>query len=317
VNSLTLSLRAVGNRPEVAEILENFVGQARAQSGGMKNVHALDVLTQGFKRLDGGTGPPPVRYLASKRGGGPLRLPSMLSEVRATLLAPSRSPKFISMLDPPTGHHYLAPARAADGGQQGDAKLAPFGEEWRVAATRHLMNCWPPDLKDALTAVLPDDLEGLARWLEDALNNTSIVVHFSLRGKNLLFAGDAQWGSWLSWMYEGGDTARGLSALSRDLLAELDFLKIAHHGSVNATPPEVVANLARSAAVMCSTNPTTTYPRVPLPLLLEAIEERTTNRLALSDQIEIENNDRAHQDLRKRPLPSGYESGAFWIDCIL
>ena len=118
-------------------------------------------------------------------------------------------------------------------------------------------------------------------------------------------------------MYESADTTRGLAAGSRDLLRELDFLKLSHHGSVNATPTEVVTNLSPSAAVMCSTNPTASYPQVPLPALVNALNVRTDRRLALSDQVDVKGNARAHEDLRQRPLAACFAPGPFWIDFIL
>jgi hypothetical protein len=321
VARLALSLRAAGDPPEIAGMLDNFPWQPDPRLDlGKKNRAALDLLTQGFRRLDGKTGPPKVRYLAATEAGGePLTLPPMLAGLKATLLAPSRAQKFIAMMDPPKGHHYLTLGLGARGTtEDGRVPVLPFDKEWRVTPARYLDgNLWPPDIKSRLSAVLPDDLVALARWLDDAVNNTSLVVHFSLRGKNLLFPGDAQWGNWLSWMYDGGDTARGLAARCRSMLAGLDFLKVAHHGSVNATPTEVVANLASTATVMCSTHPTETYPQVPLPKLIEELDARTDRRLALSDQIDVAGNDRAHKSLRKRALSSSFKRGPFWIDCTV
>jgi hypothetical protein len=63
--------------------------------------------------------------------------------------------------------------------------------------------------------------------LDDALNNTSLILLFQVGGKSLLFPGDAQWESW---QY----------ALSKDnyckLLKGVDLYKVGHHGSLNATP---------------------------------------------------------------------------------
>jgi beta-lactamase superfamily II metal-dependent hydrolase len=321
VARLALSLRAAGDPPELAAVLDNFPWQPDPSLDlGKKNRAALDMLTQGFQRLDGKKGPPPVRYLAAgKPGGVPLTLPPVLGTLKATLLAPSRTKAFIAMMDPPKDYHYLTLAMGSD---KKDAHapppLSPFEKKWRVPPARYLSEkLWPPDVKSTLSAVLPDDLVALTRWLDDAINNTSLVVHFSLKGKNLLFTGDAQWGNWLSWMYTEGDTARGLAPHSRNLLAGLDFLKVAHHGSVNATPTEVVANLPSKAAVMCSTHPTITYPQVPLQTLIDAFDARTDHQLALSDQIDIPGNAQAHEALRDRALSSSFKRGPFWIDYTL
>jgi len=316
---LALSLRAAGDPPGVAAMLDNFPWQSDLRLDlGKKNRAALDMLTQGFQRLDGKKGPPRVRYLAAgKPSGDHVTLPPVLGKLKATLLAPSRSKAFIAMMDPPKDHHYLTLAMGADK-KEVDAP-PPFEKKWQVPPVRYLSGeLWrPPDLKSTLSGVLPDDLVGLTRWLDDAVNNTSLVVHLSLNGKNLLFTGDAQWGNWLSWMYKKGDTARGLAPHTRNLLANLDFLKVAHHGSVNATPTEVVKNLSSKAAVMCSTHPTITYPHVPLPTLIDALDDRTDHRVALSDQIDITGNAQAHEALRHRKLSSSFKRGPFWIDYTL
>lgn len=315
VKRLAPSLRAAGAGPELVAMLDNFppARSATDQVTAIKNRHALQVLSQGFRGTDGRIGSASVSYLAVERAGGEqLVLPAALDGLQATLLAPSRAKTFISMLDPPKDHHYLAPAQSDSPGEP------PFGEEWKVPPARYLrQNLWPPDLKSDLSKALPGDLAALSRWLEDAVNNTSLVMHFRMLGRNLLFAGDAQWGSWLSWLYKAGDTTQGLAPGSRDLLRELDFLKLSHHGSVNGTPTEVVANLAGGAAVMCSTNQTASYPQVPLTALIDKLDAKTGNRLALSDQVDVLGNPLAHKDLRRRPLASCFTRGPFWIDCTL
>lgn len=71
-------------------------------------------------------------------------------------------------------------------------------------------------------------------------NNTSLVLAFELPETNkvLLFAGDAQHGSWLSWANLGwtfGKRAGSRSVTSRDLLNNTVMYKVSHHGSHNAT----------------------------------------------------------------------------------
>src|ERR1035441_1364705 len=57
-----------------------------------------------------------------------------------------------------------------------------------------------------LLAVAATNAEGLAFALDRAMNNTSVVALFNYGGKNLLFPGDAQYGSWESWI-ENADMA--------------------------------------------------------------------------------------------------------------
>src|SRR5262249_14170188 len=61
------------------------------------------------------------------------------------------------------------------------------------------------------------------------MNNTSLIILFTAGrgGKKLLFPGDAQWENW-SYALKDEKTVA--------LLEDIDFLKVGHHGSLNATP---------------------------------------------------------------------------------
>ncbi|WP_411392416.1 hypothetical protein [Pseudomonas sp. MPB23] len=75
----------------------------------------------------------------------------------------------------------------------------------------------------------------LALKLDSDTNNTSLVLAFELPdGTFMLFPGDAQVGNWLSWhdqTYKDG--TREMSATQ--ILGQVRFYKVAHHGSHNAT----------------------------------------------------------------------------------
>ncbi|MBP2236301.1 hypothetical protein J2Z31_002815 [Sinorhizobium kostiense] len=78
----------------------------------------------------------------------------------------------------------------------------------------------------------------LALRLNSEVNNTSLVLAFELpnTGKVLLFAGDAQRGSWVSWSklsWRPDAPANAITA--RDLLSRCVLYKVGHHGSHNAT----------------------------------------------------------------------------------
>jgi hypothetical protein len=79
-----------------------------------------------------------------------------------------------------------------------------------------------------------------ALQLDGAINNTSLVLAIELEGsgKVLLFPGDAQVGSWLSWhdhkwKVKRGDKTETITA--KELLKNTVLYKVSHHGSHNAT----------------------------------------------------------------------------------
>jgi metallo-beta-lactamase superfamily protein len=74
-------------------------------------------------------------------------------------------------------------------------------------------------------AVRAQQLLGLVRSMDDALNNTSVILLFDAGRRKLLFPGDAQWENW--------ELALNKNA---SLLKDVDVYKVGHHGSLNATP---------------------------------------------------------------------------------
>jgi hypothetical protein len=74
-------------------------------------------------------------------------------------------------------------------------------------------------------AVRAQQLLGLVRSMDDALNNTSVILLFQAGKKKLLFPGDAQWENWELALNQ-----------KPNLLKDVDVYKVGHHGSLNATP---------------------------------------------------------------------------------
>jgi hypothetical protein len=143
----------------------------------------------------------------------------------------------------------------------------------------------------------------LALALDSIRNNTSLVILFRYRGKSLLFPGDAQWGNWQSWI----GTPSG-----KRILSELDFFKIPHHGSENATPVSVVESLKSSGtASMVSTQiqPFPTIPRIPL---LTELEHHCGQVVVRSDFVNVNNAPQAPAPIPA--LPSGFTTGPLWTD---
>jgi beta-lactamase superfamily II metal-dependent hydrolase len=78
--------------------------------------------------------------------------------------------------------------------------------------------------------------ENVGLAMANSTNNSSVVLAFELGrgGKVLLFAGDAQRGSWASWA-SGQFDEDGEEHTVQDLLSRVVLYKVAHHGSHNAT----------------------------------------------------------------------------------
>lgn len=68
------------------------------------------------------------------------------------------------------------------------------------------------------------------------VNNTSLVLAIELveTGKVLLFVGDAEEDNWKMWKNSSADV--------KDLLARTVVYKVGHHGSINATDPDILKN---------------------------------------------------------------------------
>lgn len=88
----------------------------------------------------------------------------------------------------------------------------------------------------------------LAMQLDRGINNTSLVLAFEAidTGRVFLFPGDAQVGNWLSWQVAKWPVGQA-SVEATNLMARTVYLKVAHHGSQNATPEKRGLDLMESA----------------------------------------------------------------------
>jgi hypothetical protein len=71
----------------------------------------------------------------------------------------------------------------------------------------------------------------IVHTLDDALNNTSVILLIDAGDKRLLFPGDAQIENWSYALKDAPDHEQ-----LKTLLADVDLYKVGHHGSRNATP---------------------------------------------------------------------------------
>jgi hypothetical protein len=82
-----------------------------------------------------------------------------------------------------------------------------------------------------LRKVRGQQLLGIVRSLDQAMNNTSVILLFEIGKNKLLFSGDAQIENW-AYALDLAKKDKDLAAL----LKNVSLYKVGHHGSLNATP---------------------------------------------------------------------------------
>jgi beta-lactamase superfamily II metal-dependent hydrolase len=309
--------------------VNNALGE---DGGGGSNAKALQLLQSGFKTK------PPVYYY---QGGDTPTLPAELEGmITAEILAPSpKDSEGEFAASDNKKEQYLA--AAGDNGVPDVKRVEPFEKKWPASGADYPVDAFDEfdsglvgrggkrkqdgaaKMETSLANMQPDALAATADKLDGTLNNQSLVVLFTCKGKKLLFVGDAQWGNWAYWLYGKAVTGTdpGISARARDILSSIDFYKVGHHGSTNATPIPAVGALNQKCAAMCSTA-TGAYgspdkkTEVPRTALIAALETRTGNRLVRSDWVAAAKEDpdeEAKKELSK--LPSGFNTpGQLYID---
>jgi hypothetical protein len=89
-----------------------------------------------------------------------------------------------------------------------------------------------------IRAMRGEQMLGLVRILDKAMNNTSVILLMEVGGKKLLFPGDAQIENWEYALHKD-------SILK--LLKDVDVYKVGHHGSRNATPKTLWNNFGKKS----------------------------------------------------------------------
>ena len=141
----------------------------------------------------------------------------------------------------------------------------------------------------------------LALQLDSLTNNTSLVMAIEriADGRVLLFPGDAQLGSWLSWhesqmQWTVADAAGEQRTITTaDLIARTVFYKVGHHASHNATArekglelmvnqSELTAFIPVDRELALTRNPKGSW-QMPAPLLYRSLLEKCQGRVVRSD----------------------------------
>jgi hypothetical protein len=149
----------------------------------------------------------------------------------------------VTVLGPPTLNQSSAieKERARDAAefwmlQGAAASQLVAGDDSPFPEARAQSGNWPPYARWFIPRVRrlrAEGLLGIVRIMDDALNNTSVILLFEVNGTALLFPGDAQIENW-EYTLSKPDLMRRL--------AKVTFYKVGHHGSRNATPKSLWNN---------------------------------------------------------------------------
>ena len=268
----SLAARA-GGGGDYLRMVENITEATMDARGGSQNPGAFEVL-HGFPNK------PEIDYY--KAGDTPILPPGLAdSGLTVEILGPPTDRSMIGKTSKKS-EEYLASESGTVSGP-----IHPFAPAFRIAPTDYdspAFALMPRALVESRVAdVQPDMLAARAAMANNMINNQSLVALFTFKGKTLLFAGDAQWGNWANFMY-GGKIGTELTAASKAILGKLDFYKVGHHGSTNATPKDALDAMKDGCVAMCSTEPKA-YNLVPKPTLIARIKAKTNNNFARSDQV--------------------------------
>ena len=283
-----LAARSDVESGKLHDMMTNITGDPPLAAAGHSltgNALALHTIHSGF--ADGNTA-----YGYYKAGDKPVLPASLVAAgVSAEILGPPSDPALIAQMDN-KNHQYLVSAEASDTGPL--TPFRPFRITNEDTAYRIAFERFPKGrIIDAIENSQPDALAAAAKKADNTINNQSLVVHFTINGKRLLFVGDAQWGSWENFLFGGAISSVGSPALTKNaasIMSNLDFFKVGHHGSTNANPEDAVNALRDGVVAMCSTEPgaygsVSNNSEVPRGPLLDAFQKKTANQLVRSDQI--------------------------------
>ena len=131
-------------------------------------------------------------------------------------------------------HFYLG--KDADQHLNGLAQFeSEFTPKSAKAALHPPFNINASDFRMLQSRVLSDAL-AFANEASEVVNNSSVVLLFEWKKRRLLFVGDAEWTNSFAEGRKNGSWNVVWSQRRNLLNKPLDFLKIGHHGSINATP---------------------------------------------------------------------------------
>lgn len=266
---LALALKSVWtNRLAINDSDVNARQFLAVAENALSNAKAMTTLHKGFKKS------PLKRFLCAPTTGLDALETRVFDGVTTYVLGPSKSVDIIRDMNPPAGKTYLKQFSFEEKREPLHTAFNPFGPEWTVT---------PADYNWGDIMLQPDEVELLKDFsdladpaltvsLDKAVNGTSLVLVFEIGDAVLLFPGDAQWGTWNAILRDSE---------ARELLSRVNFFKIGHHGSHNATPKEFVTNVLQNNCCAMMSTKAGKWASIPRQPLVSALEAKT--RLARSD----------------------------------
>ncbi|OCP19939.1 MULTISPECIES: hypothetical protein [unclassified Ensifer] len=247
----------------------------------ISNEAAVKTLTETLPEQNGIA---PV-YVHSDSKAAELNLKTLVGDVAFTILGPDYNIDYYYMGDEgaidlrafsEAAAGVLASGRAPAGVQPGNISSLDF----RRLQSRMMSNAFAYTAKDSTL-----------------INNTSIMLLIGWRGRRLLFVGDAEWeGTFVDGQHNGAWNVAWKRQRAK-LDQPVDFLKIGHHGSTNATPwndkedgtvteastildailPLPAGNMPKSGPKAVVSTARTPYDVIPRSTLLVEIAKRVSN----------------------------------------
>jgi len=273
-SSLALALNTSLTKPAGALAGKESEARRRAQEVVanalmLTNEKEMKTLHSGF------VGDPERRFLPIKPktdNNGRLLKTDVLPGVKIHVLGPSRERDVIRDMDPPKGKSFLRMRDSID--VETSLPPAPFAAEFRQNAYTGGGTFSSADRDGVKQEASLTDL-AVAVALDKAVNGTSLMLMLEVAGTFLLFPGDAQWGTWNAAMQD---------AEWKQMLKNVAFYKIGHHGSHNATPKDFVEKMMPDGiCAMASTLTRNVWPDIPRIPLLDRLAEKKVN-VARSDK---------------------------------
>lgn len=203
-----------------------FEGLAFLGEEGIQNASAVKNLQKMGKRHT---------YVSHKSISG---LESLLPGVKVTVLGPptlKQSSEVKKERSKDAVDFWMLQAASARRMAAGGSRLFPKAKTLSTRRPPLYARWFIPRLR----AIRGDGLLSIVRIMDDAMNNTSVILLFEVNGQALLFPGDAQIENWAY-------TLEDRALMKR--LAGVTLYKVGHHGSRNATPKSLWNNFANRGA---------------------------------------------------------------------